>query len=204
MEMAEELGLNDEEQVLLAGYSGYSGYSGCSISPSPEGYSIGSTPYGYSATQRSRSMRDAQALVAAHIVQRIEAWRSAQPSLRTISPPPPPPSVPVLRAPAFASSRAPGVRRATGAVDAVGAEYRLARGARFRANSLGFHTAGRLGQGAPGSGATVQRFRVQHCHSGFVAHRCNNATVDRLNCCTTLQPCNGQNATATLFGLGDL
>jgi hypothetical protein len=105
-------------------------------------------------------MRDAQALVAAHITTKIEAWRSAQPSLRPVSVPPPVP---------------------------------------FSALHLRSHPVVRHV-----SVVRQVRWTPSAPNTGFVAHRCNNATVDRLHCCTTVQPCDGQNATATLFGLGDL
>jgi hypothetical protein len=55
MEMAEELGLNDEEQVLL-GTRGTRGALSALALGGTRVLSVGSTPYGYSATQRSRTV----------------------------------------------------------------------------------------------------------------------------------------------------
>jgi hypothetical protein len=87
MEMAEALALNDEEQVLM-------GTGGThSISPSPRGTRVLYRLYplcvlGYPEFPLHGVVCASQALVAAHITQKIEAWRSGQlPSLRAASAP---------------------------------------------------------------------------------------------------------------------
>jgi hypothetical protein len=81
MEMAEALALNDEEQVLMGTRRTLSALAVGGTRVLYRLYPL--WVLGYRDAELPlhgfRSMRDAQALVAAHITQKIKAWRSGQP-----------------------------------------------------------------------------------------------------------------------------
>ncbi len=172
MEMAEELGLNGEEQVLR----GTRGTRGALSTLALRGTRVLYRLYplrvpGHPEAPHGVVCATAQALVAAHIAQRIEAWRSAQPSLRPVSVPPPPVPFSALHLRSHPVVRHGSVvRQVRRTPSAPNTDLPEVRGLGFRA----WVSYGRQ---------TWPRRTGQRCHSATV----QGATLPQWHCCTPVQ-----------------